>query len=78
MTGVTIVTTRAGGRPAEVFRFRDTQLAITDPFAALRMTSTTRTAVVKGHLFTQAAAALNYAQSTVSTQIQRPSACRIR
>jgi ADP-ribose pyrophosphatase YjhB (NUDIX family) len=27
---------RAGGRPAEVFRFRDTQLAITDPFAALR------------------------------------------
>jgi ADP-ribose pyrophosphatase YjhB (NUDIX family) len=27
---------RAGGRPAEVFRFRDTSLAITDPFAALR------------------------------------------
>jgi len=27
---------RAGGRPAEVFRFRDAQLAITDPFAALR------------------------------------------
>jgi ADP-ribose pyrophosphatase YjhB (NUDIX family) len=27
---------RAGGRPAEVFRFRDTRLAITDPFAALR------------------------------------------
>ena len=27
---------RAGGRPAEVFRFRDRQLAITDPFAALR------------------------------------------
>jgi ADP-ribose pyrophosphatase YjhB (NUDIX family) len=27
---------RAGGRPAEVFRFRDTHLAITDPFAALR------------------------------------------
>src|SRR5262245_10095929 len=27
---------RAGGRPAEVYRFRDTQLAITDPFAALR------------------------------------------
>jgi ADP-ribose pyrophosphatase YjhB (NUDIX family) len=27
---------RAGGRPAEVFRFRDRRLAITDPFAALR------------------------------------------
>ena len=27
---------RAGGRPAEVFRFRDRQLEITDPFAALR------------------------------------------
>jgi len=27
---------RAGGRPAEVFRFRDRQLSITDPFAALR------------------------------------------
>ena len=27
---------RAGGRPAEVFRFRDSHLAITDPFAALR------------------------------------------
>ncbi len=27
---------RTGGRPAEVFRFRDRQLAITDPFAALR------------------------------------------
>ena len=27
---------RAGGRPAEVFRFRDTRLAITDPFATLR------------------------------------------
>lgn len=27
---------RAGGRPAEVFRFRARQLAITDPFAALR------------------------------------------
>lgn len=27
---------RAGGRPAEVYRFRDTRLAITDPFAALR------------------------------------------
>ncbi len=27
---------RAGGRPAEVYRFRDAQLAITDPFAALR------------------------------------------
>lgn len=27
---------RAGGRPAEVFRFRDHRLAITDPFAALR------------------------------------------
>ena len=27
---------RAGGRPAEVFRFRDRHLAITDPFAALR------------------------------------------
>ena len=27
---------RAGGRPAEVFRFRDRSLAITDPFAALR------------------------------------------
>ena len=27
---------RAGGRPAEVFRFRDDRLAITDPFAALR------------------------------------------
>lgn len=27
---------RAGGRPAEVYRFRDRQLAITDPFAALR------------------------------------------
>ncbi len=26
---------RAGGRPAEVFRFRDRSLAITDPFAAL-------------------------------------------
>jgi ADP-ribose pyrophosphatase YjhB (NUDIX family) len=27
---------RTGGRPAEVYRFRDTRLAITDPFAALR------------------------------------------
>ena len=27
---------RAGGRPAEVFRFRDRTLEITDPFAALR------------------------------------------
>lgn len=27
---------RAGGRPAEVFRFRDHRLAITDPFATLR------------------------------------------
>ena len=27
---------RAGGRPAEVFRFRRTHLEITDPFAALR------------------------------------------
>jgi ADP-ribose pyrophosphatase YjhB (NUDIX family) len=27
---------RAGGRPAEVFRFRHRRLAITDPFAALR------------------------------------------
>ncbi len=27
---------RAGGRPADVFRFRDRRLAITDPFAALR------------------------------------------
>lgn len=27
---------RAGGRPAEVFRFRDRHLEITDPFAALR------------------------------------------
>jgi 8-oxo-dGTP diphosphatase len=27
---------RAGGRPAEVFRFREHRLAITDPFAALR------------------------------------------
>ncbi len=27
---------RAGGRPAEVFRFRDRHLSITDPFAALR------------------------------------------
>lgn len=27
---------RAGGRPAEIFRFRDTTLEITDPFAALR------------------------------------------
>ena len=27
---------RAGGRPAEVFRFRSHQLEITDPFAALR------------------------------------------
>ena len=27
---------RAGGRPAEVYRFRDTRLSITDPFAALR------------------------------------------
>ncbi len=27
---------RAGGRPADVYRFRDTRLAITDPFAALR------------------------------------------
>lgn len=27
---------RAGGRPAEVFRFRDRHLAITDPFAAFR------------------------------------------
>jgi ADP-ribose pyrophosphatase YjhB (NUDIX family) len=26
----------AGGRPAEVFRFRKRQLAVTDPFAALR------------------------------------------
>lgn len=27
---------RAGGRPADVFRFRDDRLSITDPFAALR------------------------------------------
>jgi ADP-ribose pyrophosphatase YjhB (NUDIX family) len=27
---------RAGGRPAEVFRFRDRRLEITDPFATLR------------------------------------------
>ena len=27
---------RAGGRPAEVFRFHDRRLAVTDPFAALR------------------------------------------
>ena len=27
---------RAGGRPAEVFRFRERRLSITDPFAALR------------------------------------------
>jgi 8-oxo-dGTP diphosphatase len=27
---------RAGGRPAEVFRFRDRRLEVTDPFAALR------------------------------------------
>ena len=27
---------RAGGRPAEVYRFRDQRLAITDPFATLR------------------------------------------
>jgi len=27
---------RAGGRPADVYRFRDRRLAITDPFAALR------------------------------------------
>jgi 8-oxo-dGTP diphosphatase len=27
---------RAGGRPAEVFRFRDRRLEITDPFAVLR------------------------------------------
>ena len=27
---------RAGGRPAEVFRFRERRLAITDPFATLR------------------------------------------
>ncbi len=27
---------RAGGRPAEVFRFRDRRLTVTDPFAALR------------------------------------------
>lgn len=27
---------RAGGRPAEVFRFRERRLAVTDPFAALR------------------------------------------
>jgi ADP-ribose pyrophosphatase YjhB (NUDIX family) len=27
---------RAGGRPAEVFRFRDRRLAITDPFATFR------------------------------------------
>lgn len=27
---------RAGGRPADVYRFRDQRLAITDPFAALR------------------------------------------
>lgn len=27
---------RTGGRPAEVFRFRDRRLAITDPFATLR------------------------------------------
>ena len=26
----------AGGRPAEVFRFRERRLAITDPFATLR------------------------------------------
>jgi 8-oxo-dGTP diphosphatase len=27
---------RSGGRPAEVFRFRDRRLTVTDPFAALR------------------------------------------
>jgi 8-oxo-dGTP diphosphatase len=27
---------RAGGRPAEVFRFREARLTVTDPFAALR------------------------------------------
>ena len=33
---------RAGGRPAEVFRFRERTLAITDPFAALRPPSELR------------------------------------
>jgi 8-oxo-dGTP diphosphatase len=35
-TGVRRSSGRAGGRPAEVFRFADRRLAITDPFAALR------------------------------------------
>ena len=35
-TGERRASGRAGGRPAEVFRFRDAHLAITDPFAALR------------------------------------------
>lgn len=35
-TGARRPSGRAGGRPAEVFRFRDHQLSITDPFAALR------------------------------------------
>jgi 8-oxo-dGTP diphosphatase len=35
-TGLRRPSGRAGGRPAEVFRFRSTQLEITDPFAALR------------------------------------------
>lgn len=35
-TGERRVPGRAGGRPAEVYRFRERSLAITDPFAALR------------------------------------------
>ena len=35
-TGERRASGRAGGRPAEVFRFRDRRLAVTDPFATLR------------------------------------------
>jgi 8-oxo-dGTP diphosphatase len=35
-TGVRRPAGRAGGRPADVYRFRERRLAITDPFAALR------------------------------------------
>lgn len=35
-TGARRPSGRAGGRPAEVFRFRETTLTVTDPFAALR------------------------------------------
>ena len=35
-TGERRVSGRAGGRPAQAFRYRSRQLEITDPFAALR------------------------------------------